>query len=89
MSGKVLQLSPRASTQINRRRTAPQNFWSAPSEASTETGFLRTWFENDSDLAGGAAGATNWSAISGLALSVAVSGTLWAGIAWMVARVWR
>jgi len=50
--------------------------------------FLQTWFESDGDLED-SAGGTNWGAIYGLALSVAVSASFWAGVAWIVARVWR
>ena len=53
-------------------------------------GSLQSWFEYDSELGeSNADGHTNWGAISGLALSVAFSASFWAGVAWIVARVWR
>ncbi|HME35888.1 MAG TPA: hypothetical protein VKF84_11665 [Candidatus Sulfotelmatobacter sp.] len=98
MSSKILQLSPQASTQVIRRRIAAQNSWSAapaPSldmslDLSLDIGFLRSWFECESDLAQNTGPRrVNWGAISGLALSVAVSVICWAGLAWIVTSVWK
>ncbi len=89
MSSRILQLSPRASTRITRHRIAVQAPRSANALdlASLEMGFLQSWFAFDSDLDAGATG-INWGAISGLALSFAVSLSCWAGVAWMFSRVW-
>jgi len=53
-------------------------------------GFLQSWFE------GGSIGEesterrhVNWGAIAGLAISLALSATFWAGVVWFVARIWR
>jgi hypothetical protein len=54
-----------------------------------ESGFLQSWFESDPDLEDSAASGTNWGAIYGLALSVALSASFWVGVAWIVERVWR
>jgi hypothetical protein len=94
MSYRVLQLSPQASTRVTRRRIAVQDSWgarSAPSlDLSLDTEFLRSWFECDPDFdQGNAYDRTNFGVISGLALSVAVSASFWAGVGWIVARVWR
>jgi hypothetical protein len=98
MSSKILQLSPRSSTRIPRRKIAAQPSWStapAPSldlslDLSLDMGFLRSWFESESDLAeSNACPQVNWGAISGMALSVAFSLMCWAGLVWVVARVWR
>ena len=94
MSYKVLQLSPQASTRAHRSRIVAHESWSAPSatslDISLDLGFLRSWLESDSDFDGdGACGRINWGAISGLALSIAFSASFWAGVAWIVARVWR
>jgi hypothetical protein len=86
MSFRILQLSPPASTRFTRRRVVIRQHWSAPSASSMEAGFLQTWFESDGDLEDSG---TNWGAIYGLALSVAVSASFWVGVAWIVARVWR
>jgi hypothetical protein len=89
MSFRISQLFPPASTRFNRRRVVVQQHWTTPSTSSLEAGFLQTWFESDGDLGDSATDSTNWGAIYGLALSVAVSASFWAGVAWMVARVWR
>ena len=92
MSYRVLQLSPQSSTRVTRRRIAVQDYWGARSapllDLSLDTGFLRSWFEYDPDF-DDAYDRTIWGAISGLALSVAVSASFWAGVVWIVARVWR
>jgi hypothetical protein len=89
VSFRILQLSPQASTRFTRRRVVIQQGWSAPSDSSMEAGFLQTWFESNGDLQDSSASGTNWGAIYGLALSVALSASFWAGVAWIVARVWR
>ena len=86
MSFKVLQLSPHAaSTRAVRFNVVPERWTSGyPGESS----FLRSWVEDDSDFAGAVAQhRTNWGAISGLALSFAISGGFWAGLALLVTRV--
>jgi hypothetical protein len=88
MSFRILQLFPPASTRFTLRTVVIQQHWSAPSASSMEAGFLQTWFESDGDLEDSASG-SNWGAIYGLALSVAISASFWAGVAWIVARVWR
>jgi hypothetical protein len=90
MSYRVLQLSPLSSTRTTHRRIAVQESWSVRSEPSLDTGFLRSWFECDPDFdQGNAYDRINWGAISGLALSIAVSASFWAGVVWIVARAWR
>ncbi len=88
MSGKVLQLSPQASTRFTSSRTALQNSQSAELAASRDMGFLPSWFKADSPSAKGRR-RINWGAISGLAISVVVSGGVWAGVLWTVSRFWR
>jgi hypothetical protein len=98
LSSKILQLSPRSSTRIPRRKIAAQPSWGAapaPSldmslDLSLDMGFLRSWFESDSDLDDNSARPqVNWGAISGMALSVAFSLVCWAGVIWIVGRVGR
>ncbi|MGP0018578.1 MAG: hypothetical protein ACLPHP_08435 [Candidatus Sulfotelmatobacter sp.] len=96
MSSKILQLSPQASTRT-RRKIAPQDSWSAaparpldmPLDLSLDMGFLPAWFESDPDPAQSSTRRVNWGAISGMALSVTFSVICWAGVAWIVTRVWR
>lgn len=52
-----------------------------------EPGFLQTWFESDGDLED--MSGTNWGAVYGLALSVALSTSFWVGVAWIVEHVRR
>jgi hypothetical protein len=98
MSSKILQLSPQSSTRIPRsRKIAAQNSWNTapaapldtPLDLSLNIGFLRSWFESESDLVSSRARPVNWGAISGIALSVAFSLGCWAGAIWIVAHVWR
>jgi hypothetical protein len=98
LSSKILQLSPRSSTRIPRRKIAAQHSWSAvpaPSldmslDLSLDMGFVRSWFESESDLAESSAERqVNWGAISGMALSVVFSLVCWAGVIWIVAHFWR
>jgi len=89
MSGKVLQLSPQSSTGIARTRIALHDSQSAPSPTSPDKGFLPTWFQSESRSGSHRSGGINWGAIAGLVLSVVISGSVWAGVAWMVMRVWR
>jgi hypothetical protein len=99
MSSRVMQLSPRASTRFTRHRISVQpprsgNALNVSRDlvsldlVSPEMGFLQSWFAYDSDLDQGATG-INWGAISGLALSFAISVSCWAGVAWMFSHVWR
>jgi len=100
MSSKILQLSPQASTRT-RRKIAVQESWSAaparpldisldlPLDLSLDIGFLRAWFETESDTGQSSPDDMNWGAISGMALSLAFSVICWAGVAWMITRVWR
>lgn len=87
MSFRVLQLSPPASTRFTRRRGVIQQHWNALSDSSMEAGFLQTWFESDGDLED--MSGTNWGAVYGLALSVALSASFWVGVAWIVEHVRR
>ena len=88
MGGKVLQLSPQTSTRLTRSRTTVHDSRSAQSVASLDLGFLPSWFESDSASHKGRR-RINWGAISGLAISIVVSGGVWAGVLWMVSRLLR
>lgn len=88
MSDKI-QLSTQASTRMIRRKIALLGSRSA-STIPVDMGFLPAWFKCDpSQSEGDARVHLNWGAISGLALSLAVSASAWAGVAWVVTRVWR
>jgi hypothetical protein len=84
-----IQLSTQASTRMIRRRIALLGSRSA-STIPADLGFLPAWFKHEPSLGEGSARLhLNWGAISGLALSLAVSASAWAGVAWIVTRVWR
>jgi len=86
MRSKVLQMPHPSSTGFVRMRLLKS--WSSPSPDALEMGFLHDWFEADPEVydLGGVAH-VNWGAISGLALSVAISASFWAVIVWVAARV--
>jgi hypothetical protein len=84
------KLSPRTSTRGITMRMALRGPWGSAPEDSNDAQFLRSWFEYDSDQEPDVArGRINWGTVSGLAIAVAVSATLWAGLGWMVSLIWR
>jgi hypothetical protein len=90
LSYKVLQLSPQASTDVIRTRTAIQDSefyqpWSGAVSSSRPIGFTPSWLEDEADLE--ETGERSW--ISGLALSAAFSASVWAGVALIVTRILR
>jgi hypothetical protein len=87
MRSQVLQM-PRPSRSGLARLTLLKS-WSTPSEPDLEMGFLPDWFEVDPEVfdLGGVA-RVNWGAISGLAISVAISASFWAAVGWMASRIW-
>lgn len=87
MTDKI-RLSTLTSTRALHRMIAFQDSRST-SGIPSDMGFLPSWFKHDSSLSGDSHGHLNWGAISGLALSLAVSASAWAGVAWIVTRVWR
>lgn len=85
MSFRLLQFSPQASSRVIRMRAVPQR-WSSPTVDSRENAFLNSFLEEDGLLL---ERHLNWGAISGLALSLAVSAGFWAGLALLVERIWK
>jgi hypothetical protein len=86
MSFKLLQFSPQESTRAVRMKMVPER-WTEGYEYSRGVRFLPAWLENDSDSLTGTRRHINWGAISGLALSLVISGSFWAGIGFLIARV--
>ena len=78
MTYKTLQLFPQASTRVPASFIAP-----------TDMGFLQSWFGSGTNRDDTQRRHINWGAILGLALSLALSATFWAGLVWMVARISR
>ena len=92
MSYKVVQMSPLASSRMAQGTASVQGSWSALRGNSLDLAFLRSWLELNPDVDVNdfaPPGRFNWGAISGLALTVAISASFWAGVAWAVNHVWR
>jgi hypothetical protein len=72
-------------------KAPPRNvgrFWE--SSALRDVQFLRSWLEYDSEFeAKLAARGINWNAVLGLALASVVSVTFWAGMAVILAHLWK
>jgi len=52
--------------------------------------FLQSWFEDDAVASGSRESArTNWGAIGGMALSIAISASFWTGVGLIVERIWK
>lgn len=87
MRSKVLHMPRPSSTDFARLRILKS--WSTPSVGAVEMGLLQDWFEVDPEVyeLGGVA-RLNWGAISGLALSVAISASFWTAVVWIVGRIW-
>ncbi len=86
MSYKALQLSPQASTHVIRMRTAIQDSWAAPVGSTKEIGISPSWLKDEADFE---EHSERNRGVSGLALSVAFSASVWAGIALIVTRILR
>lgn len=85
MSFKLLQFSPQASTRV-RMRIVPER-WTEGYDYSRGVTFLPSWMEIDSYYSEQTGERRiNWGAISGLALSLAISGSFWVGLGLLVVR---
>ena len=87
MSFRVLQFPAEGTTRVLRMRVIPEH-WSTPSGYSPEITFFQSWFEDDS-RPDGRKDKINWGAVSGLALSVVVSASFWAGVGVLISRLVR
>lgn len=86
MSFKLLQFSPQTSTRAVRLRDIPER-WTDGYEHSQGVKFLPAWLDDDSAPASTGKRRTNWRAISGMALSLVISGGFWAGVGLLIARI--
>ena len=84
MSFKLLQFSPETSTRAVRMRMIPER-WTEGYEYSRGVRFLPAWMEDEGGVSGKRH--VNWGAISGLALSLVISGSFWAGVGLIIARI--
>lgn len=85
MTFKLLQLSPQTSTRALRMRAIPER-WISGYAYPEDMGFLRSWMEDDSCESADGTRSINWGAISGLVLSLAISGGFWAGVGFLIAH---
>lgn len=86
MSFKLLQFSPETSTRAIHMRATPDR-WTSGYAYSRDTGFVRSWLEDDSEPSDGNKRGMNWGAISGLIISLAISGSFWMGVGYLIARM--
>ncbi|MFZ0861102.1 MAG: hypothetical protein WCA27_27060 [Candidatus Sulfotelmatobacter sp.] len=89
MSYKVLQLSPHASTDGIQMRIASQDAWSPLVPGSRDISFLPSRVEDEAHPDEAGTLSLNWGTVSGLALAVTVSASFWAGVAFIVTRLWK
>lgn len=84
-----LQPSPLSSTRGTPLHQ-PIGPWGSPPANLDEVKFYRTWlvFDSECDPRLGKS-RMNWNLIGGVALTILVSVSGWAGIAWCVARLWK
>ncbi len=85
MSFKLLQFSPQESTRVIRMQAIPEQ-WSGPAACSSEIGFLKLFVEDEQTIV---EKRINWGAISGLALSLAVSAGFWMLVGVTVEKAWK
>jgi len=85
MSFKLLQFSPEMSTRTVRIRAVP-DYWRSGYHHPLDVGLGGSWrsdFERPERKKSG----MNWGAISGLAVSLVVSGGFWAGMGYIISRI--
>jgi hypothetical protein len=81
------QLYPLSSTS---ERTSVRNSWGSSPANSEDMRFLRSWLVYDSQIRSNCvSGRSNRSIAVGLGLAIVISASFWAGIAFLVARVWN
>ena len=88
MSFKLLQFPPQPSTRVLRMTAVPAR-WIAPDGYMVEGGFLHSWLEDEDVKNERSPRSLNWGAISGLVISLTISGAFWAGIGSLIAHFAR
>ena len=86
VSFRILRFPAEGTARVLRMRAIPEH-WSTPSGYSPDLGFLQAWFDDDCRSKNFSVDRINWGAVSGLALSVAVSVSFWAGVDMLIARL--
>ena len=87
MTFRVLQFPAEESTRVIRMKRIPQS-WMGSYSYREDSGFLSSWLDDWNEGEGGSR-RINWGAISGLALSVAISAAFWTGVALFIERLVR
>jgi hypothetical protein len=84
------QLYPLSGTCEKPLRLPIQGSWGSSPADSRDMKFLRSWLVYDSEIQNSLAPAhANRKRFLGLALVLGVSASFWAGLALMIARVWK
>jgi hypothetical protein len=83
------QLNPLFGTCEKPLHLPIQGSWGTVPADSGDTKFLRSWLVFDSEVQASPAAQTSHNRFLGLALLVGISASFWAGIAVMIARVWK
>lgn len=83
------QLNPLSGTCERPTRLPIRGSWGSAPANSSDMKFLRSWLVYDSDIPSNPAGQTNHNRFLGLVLSVGISASFWAGVGFMIARVWK
>jgi hypothetical protein len=85
MSFKLLQFSPQTSTRTIRIQAMPDR-WTNGYTHPCDMGLGGSWRGDFESSERGKSG-MNWGAISGLAISLAVSCGFWAGMGYLISRI--
>ena len=84
VSFKLLQFPPQPSTRAVRMTAVPAR-WVAPEGCMVDAGFLHSWLEDEDANSGLSPRKLNWGAISGLVISLSISGAFWIGVGSLIA----
>ena len=88
MSFKLLQFPPQPSTRVLRMSAVPAR-WIAHEGCMANGGFLHSWLEDDDAKNERSHRGLNWGAVSGLVISLTISGAFWVGIGSLIAHFAR
>jgi hypothetical protein len=81
------QLYPLSSTS---ERMSVRSSWGSSPANSEDMRFLRSWLVYDSQIRSNCvSGRSNRSIAVGLGLAIVISASFWAGVAFLIARVWN
>lgn len=90
LSYRISQLSPQSTHGLN-WKVAIQGPWSDGPANLRDMQVWRSWLELDPDEFSETGPQTklNWNAIAGIGIATILSGAFWAGLGWMIVRLWR